>query len=143
MDTDIDIFMAYNQLRDKSIHKISHEWVMGHADEKCDKKSDVKPFKWDNIEYDKEADDLVKSMEATGEQAQPFKPLPGYKAMLQLRGNCATTHSCKYVEFANTSPKMVNYAVRPLDISLGTFYEINWSASGKVRSCMLSITPLE
>ena len=33
MDTDMDIVMAYNQLRDKTIHKISHEWVMGHADE--------------------------------------------------------------------------------------------------------------
>ena len=40
---------------------------MGHADEKREKKSDIKPFKWDIIECDKEADDLVKSMEAQGE----------------------------------------------------------------------------
>ena len=34
MDTNMDIVVAYNQLRDKSIHKISHEWVMDHADKK-------------------------------------------------------------------------------------------------------------
>ena len=69
MDTDMDIVMAYNQLRDKSIHKISHEWVMGHADEKREKKSEIKPFEWDSIECDKEAEDLVKLMKAKGEQA--------------------------------------------------------------------------
>ena len=40
MDTDMDIVMAYNQLCDKSIHNISHEWVMGHADDKREKKSE-------------------------------------------------------------------------------------------------------
>ena len=87
MDTDIDIFMAYNQLRDKSIHKISHEWVMGHANDKREKKSDIKPSKWDNIKCDKEAEDLVQSMKAKGEQARSFKPLPRYRTILQLGGN--------------------------------------------------------
>ena len=54
------------KFRDKSIHKISYEWVMGHADDKREKKSDIKPFKWDNIECYKERDDLVKSMKAKG-----------------------------------------------------------------------------
>ena len=133
MDTDIDIFMAYNQLRDKSIHKISHEWVMGHADDKQEKKSDIKLFEWDNIECDKEVEDLVKSMKVKGEQARPFTPLPGYKAILQLGGNWVTTHFQKCVEFANTSPKMVDYVLRRLDINLHTFHAINWTAIGKVR----------
>ena len=58
MDTDMDIVMACNQLRDKSIHKISSDWVMGHADDKQEIKSDIKPFKWDNIKCDKEAEDM-------------------------------------------------------------------------------------
>ena len=49
MDTGINIAMAYNQLRDKSIHTINNEWVMGHADELQEKKSEIKPFEWDNI----------------------------------------------------------------------------------------------
>ena len=64
MDTAMDITMVYNELREKSKHKVSHEWVMDHADKKCDKRNDIKPFKWDNIECDKEAKDLVKPMEA-------------------------------------------------------------------------------
>ena len=96
---------------DKSIHKISYEWVMDHTDDKREKKSDIKPFKWDNIECDKETEDLVKSMKAMREQAQPFTPLPGYKVILQLEGNWVTTHVQKRVEFANTSFKMVNYVL--------------------------------
>jgi hypothetical protein len=46
-----------------------NEWVMSHVDEKRDKETDIIPFKWDNIEYDKEANDLVKSMTAKREQA--------------------------------------------------------------------------
>ena len=67
MDTDMDIVIAYNEIQEKSMHKVSHEWVMGHTGEKPDKKSDIKPFEWDSIECDKETDDLVKSMKATGE----------------------------------------------------------------------------
>ena len=44
MDTDMNIIMTYNELRNKSIHNISHEWVMGHADEKQEKKRDIKPL---------------------------------------------------------------------------------------------------
>ena len=46
MDTDMDIVMAYNELREKSKHKVRLEWVMGHPDEKRDKKNDIKPFEW-------------------------------------------------------------------------------------------------
>ena len=72
-------------------------------------------------------------MKAMREQAQPFTPLPRYKAMLQLGGKWVTPNFCKCVEFDNTSPKMVDYVLRQLDITLNTFLKINWSAIGKVR----------
>jgi ribonuclease HI len=133
MDTDMDIVMAYNELREKSKHRISHKWVMGHADEKREKKTDITPFEWENIECDEEADDLVNSMAEKGEKARPFQPLPGYRAILKLGESWVTTHFRKCVEFANTAPEMVDYIVRRLDISLDTFHTINWNAIGKVR----------
>ena len=104
METDMDIVMAYNELKERSKHCISHEWVMGHAYTKRDKKSDITPFEWEIIEYDKEADDLIRSMAIKGEYAQPFQPLPGYMDMLKLGDSWITTHVHKYVEFAITSP---------------------------------------
>jgi hypothetical protein len=45
---------------------------MGHTNKKRDKKTDITPFEQDNIECDTEVDDLIKSMEDKGEQAQLF-----------------------------------------------------------------------
>jgi hypothetical protein len=73
-------------------------------------------------------------MTRKGEHAQPFQPLPGYMDMLKLGDSWITTHVHKYVEFAITSPEMVDYVVRRLDISLDTFHTIKWKAIGRVRS---------
>jgi len=40
-------------------------------------------------------------------EVNPFKPLPGYMAMLKLGGNWVTTHFRENVKFSNTSPEMV------------------------------------
>ena len=133
MDIYIDTMMAYTELREKSKHRVSHEWVMGHADEKRDKESDITPFERDNIECDKEAVNLVKSMETKGEQAQPFQPLHGYRAILKVGESWVTTHFCICVEFANMSPEIMDYILQRLDISLDTFHTINWNVIRKVR----------
>ena len=64
----------------------------------------------------------------------PFKPLPGYKAMLRLDGQWITAHFRECVKFAHTSPALIAYIIRRLEISPATFELIDWRSIGRVRS---------
>ena len=135
MRTDMDLVMAYNELRDNSKHVITHEWVMGHADvKKKDKPETITPWEHENIECDEEADEKVERMDSEGKTPPPFEPLPGYRAMLKLGDNWITTHFRECVNFANTSPAMIEYVLRRLNIDLETFHTINWTSIGRVRA---------
>ena len=82
MGTDMDVVLAYNKLKKESKHTIRGQWVMGHTDiKKKDKPDTITLTEKENIECDAEADDEIKN-----NTPATFKPLPGYKAMLQLDG---------------------------------------------------------
>jgi len=130
MGSDMDIVMAYKALQDQSKHTVSHEWVMGHADEKKkDKPETISPMETENIGCDKGANARVDE----NVKPKPFTPLPGYKAMLKLGDDWVTTLFRDCVKFANVAPDAVEYALGRLDISLSTFHSINWGAVGRVR----------
>ena len=61
-----------------------------------------------------------------------FELLLGYGAMLKLGGNWVTTHLWANIKIANTSPLMITYILRQLNIDIDTFYCINWGAIGNV-----------
>ena len=70
----MDIVMAYKAPQDQSKHTVSHEWVMGHADEKKrDKPETISPMETENIGCDKEANVRVDE----NVKPKPFTPLPG------------------------------------------------------------------
>ena len=105
---------------------------MGHADEKKkDKPHTITPLEQVNIECDKEAGIVNGSPAPT---PVPFKPLPGYKAMLRLDGQWITAHFRECVKFAHTSPALIAYIIRRLEISPATFELIDWRSIGRVRS---------
>ncbi len=131
METDMDIVLAYQQLRRQSKHRIDHAWVMGHAPEKKQKYiSQVTPMEWENDDCDKAAN----AMADTDTAPSPFEPLPGYGAMLQIGGEWVTTHFRECVRFATTAPPMMAYAMKRLSITAEKFHSINWAAVGRVRS---------
>jgi len=67
----------------------------------------------DNIECDEDANNCVDQ----NTEVIPFIPLPGYRAMLKLRGgrNWITTHFQANVKFSNTSLEMVLYILKQIN----------------------------
>ena len=130
MAPDMDVVMAYRDLRSRIKHSLQAEWVMGHADtKKKDKPETITPIEHENIECDAEAEQFA--MGPT--PSHDFQPLPGYKAMLQLDGNWVTTHFRESVQFANTAPDLYEYATQRLGITDAQFHLINWQALALVR----------
>ena len=108
---------------------------MGHADvKKKDKPETITPMEHKNIECDEEADEKVERMDSEGKTPPPFEPLPGYRAMLKLGNNWITAHFRECVSFASTSPAMIDYVLRRLNIDFETFHCINWTSIGRVRA---------
>jgi hypothetical protein len=130
MDTDMDIVMAFNQLRKETQHDITTEWFMGHAMEKKKSKEEVTKLEWVNDDCDKDANEHVER----DTEVPPFEPLPGYRAMLKIGDDWITTHFRECVRFANNSPDMAGYILKRLDIRMEEFHTINWKAIGRVCS---------
>jgi len=85
----------------------------------------------DYIECD---EDASKYVDQTTEVTL-FTLLSDYRAMLKLLGgNWVTTHFRENVKFSNTSPEMILYILKWMNIDLLTFHSINWTATRKVGS---------
>ena len=132
MGTDMDLAMAYKQLADSCPqHQVERIWVMGHADvKKKDEPEAITPLEHVNIDCDLDAGECMELQEAP----QPFKGLPGYKAMLKLGGQWVTTHFRENVGFASTASPIIQYAIKRLKITEDIFHTINWYIVGRVRA---------
>ena len=77
---------------------------------------------------------MVERMDEEGKTPTPFKPLPGYRAMLKLSNSWTAAHFRECVSVTNTFPAMVEYVLRRLNIDLENFHHsINWTTVGRVR----------
>ena len=80
---------------------------MGHASEKKKNVPDtITSLERDSSECDADAGHCIQ----TGGPPSSFIPFPSYRAMLKLDGCCVATHFRESVEYANTSPAMIEYA---------------------------------
>ena len=131
MVTDADIIMAHNQLKANLQHTVTEKWVMGHAsDKKREQPHTITEIERANSECDSDAEHCIQD----GTTPRPFRPFPGYRAMLKLNGRWITTHFRECIQFANVAPPMIEYVKRRLDIDDATFHSINWTSIGRVRA---------
>ena len=131
MGTDMDITLAYQQLRSTSKHDVEVKWVMGHTDrKKKDNPQDITKSEYTNIDCDQEAGQRL----SDNVTPVPFTPLPGYKAMLKLDGQWVMAHFQDCVQFTKTAPNMTNYVLHRFDITEEVFDSIDWAIIGKIRA---------
>ena len=127
MVTDANLIMARARLTSVIPHTVTEEWVLGHASEKNKHMPEtITSLERDNSECDANAEQCIQ----TGGPPSSFIPFPGYRAMLELNGRCVTTHSRESIEYANTSPAMIEYAIDRLNIDDAIFHSINWTSIG-------------
>ena len=86
---------------------------MGHASEKKKNAPEIiTSLKCNNSECDSDAEHCIQ----VGGPPSTFTPYPSYRAILKLDGRFVTTHFWASVEYANTSPAMIEYVKGRLDI---------------------------
>ena len=90
----------------------------------------ITSLKRDNSECNADAKKCIQ----TGGPPSSFIPFPGYRAMLKLDGCCVTTHFRESVEYVDTSPAVIEYAMDQLNIDDAIFHSINWTSIGQVRA---------
>ena len=86
---------------------------MGHTSEKKkDATETIASLERDNSECDSDAEHCIQ----LGGYPSTFTPYLDFRAILKLDGRFVTTHFRESVEYANTSPAMIEYVKSRLDI---------------------------
>ena len=121
MVTDTNLIMAQARLKSIMTHTDTEEWVLSHTSGKKHTPETITSLEWNNSECDADAKHYIQ----TGGPPSPFIHFPGYRAMLKLDGRCVTTHFRESVEYANTSPAMIEYTKGQLDIDDAISHSMN------------------
>ena len=133
MEPEMDIVLAYKHLTTcmgQQGRRVHQQWVRGHADSREDDSKNISPMEQENIECDEEAEECHQQ----DHFAQPYTPLPGYRAILKLNGVWVTSDIRRHVLYANTAPALQQYGCARLKLTMDVYLSINWQAIARVRA---------